>query len=679
MVKQIAIILVLILSILAGYSLAADDQQNDLSNDVCLSCHNDPELIKELPGGKKISVFVNEDKFKKSVHGANDCISCHADITEVPHQENLAKVDCSGCHGDVNDVYQASTHGKAFAAKIPEAPDCVTCHGNHDILPKSNPESKTHPLHQIEICASCHMNPAIAGKYKLPKADRIEAYKYGIHGRGLLQSGLMISATCVSCHSAHNVRPKTDPESTIYWSKVPQLCGSCHLGILEQFKESEHGKVWAQKSGKGPGCVTCHGAHGILHPLTSLFQTKIPNLCGQCHKVQGPTYRDNFHGQVTALGFIQAATCADCHTAHRNLKQSNPLSTVNQANLKKTCGKCHGNVDDAYITYDPHMDPKDPNQSKIIHLIYQFFMGVIYFTFGFFGLHYFLWFVRSMIGFVRGEFKNMHNGGPYVRRFNNPQIWVHMLVATTFTVLAITGFTIYFHDAHWAQVTAKTLGGIGWMRYLHRACAVITFGYAFYHIGHLAYLYFVKRERKFLYGAGTMFPVFRDITDFFRNMRWFLFLGPLPKFDRWTYWEKLEYLVEFWGIPVIGISGLALWFPKLFTAFLPGWVLNAAQVVHTYEAFLAAGYVFLFHFFVAHLRPETFPVDSVIFTGRMPLERFKHERPLEYNRLVSSGELEKFLVSPPTPSQTKIAKIFGLIVMSGGALLMLAILKTLFF
>jgi cytochrome b subunit of formate dehydrogenase len=163
----------------------------------------------------------------------------------------------------------------------------------------------------------------------------------------------------------------------------------------------------------------------------------------------------------------------------------------------------------------------------------------------------------------------LHNGGPYVRRFNNPQVWVHMIVATTFTVLSITGFTIYFHDARWAQVTAKMLGGIGWMRYLHRACAVITFGYAFYHIGHLGYLYIVKRERKFLYGPGTMFPTFRDIKDFFGNVRWFLFLGPLPKFDRWTYWEKLEYLVEFWGIPVIGISGLVLWFPKFFTSFYP--------------------------------------------------------------------------------------------------------------
>jgi hypothetical protein len=209
--------------------------------------------------------------------------------------------------------------------------------------------------------------------------------------------------------------------------------------------------------------------------------------------------------------------------------------------------------------------------------------------------------------------------------------------------------------------------------------AIITFGYAFYHIGYLAHLYFVKKEKHILYGPGTMFPSVQDVKDFFANFRWFLFLGPLPKFDRWTYWEKLEYLVEFWGVPVIGLSGLMLWFPKFFTSFLPGWILNAAQVVHTYEAFLAAGYVFLFHFFVAHLRPESFPMDQVIFTGRMPLERFKHERPLEYQRLVDTGELEKYLEDAPNGAQTKLARVFGFALAGSGLLLMLGIIASIFF
>ena len=85
---------------------------------------------------------------------------------------------------------------------------------------------------------------------------------------------------------------------------------------------------------------------------------------------------------------------------------------------------------------------------------------------------------------------------------------------------------------------------------------------------------------------------------------------------------------------MIGVSGLMLWFPDFFTKFLPGWALNAAYIIHSDEALLATGFIFLFHFFHTHLRPESFPMDPVIFTGSMPLHRFKEERPLEYQRMV---------------------------------------------
>lgn len=674
--KQLALIFVLLFSAVAF----SEDEAPDLSNQACFACHSDTTLTGTNRAGKEISVFVDEARYKASVHGVNECVTCHADITEIPHNETLAKVDCSGCHSDVADVYSASTHGVAYAKKIPEAPDCATCHGKHDILSHTNPFSKTHPLNQVGICVSCHMNPKIAGKYNLPSVDAIYTYRESIHGRGLFDSGLMISATCVSCHTAHNVRPKTDPKSTIYRANVPKLCGSCHLGILEDFQQSQHGKLWVKNSPLGPGCVTCHGSHGIQDPVTMQFQLHIPDLCGGCHKNEKPTYRDNFHGQVTALGFVQSASCADCHTAHRNLSKKDPKSTVNPAHLKQTCGRCHGKVDDAYVTYDPHMDPKHPNGNPIIHYIWLFFIVMIWLVFGFFGIHYFLWLIRSIVAFMRGELHEEKEAeGPYVRRFSRAHIWVHIVVAASFTVLSITGFTIYFHDARWAQTTANLLGGIGFMRYLHRASALITFGYAIFHIGYLAYCFIVKKQRSFFWGKGTMLPNLQDVVDFYRNVRWFLFLGPAPKLDRWAYWEKMEYLVEFWGVPVIGITGLALWFPKFFTSFLPGWTLNAAQVIHTYEAFLAAGYVFLFHFFIAHFRPETFPIDTVIFTGRMPLERFKHERPLEYERLAESGELEKYLDDPPTRGDILHARIFGFTVMIAGLALMIGILKTVFF
>ena len=100
-------------------------------------------------------------------------------------------------------------------------------------------------------------------------------------------------------------------------------------------------------------------------------------------------------------------------------------------------------------------------------------------------------------------------------------------------------------------------------------------------------------------------------------------------------------MAVFWGVAIIGFSGLCSGSPASCTSFLPGWVLNAAYIIHSDEALLATGFIFLFHFFHTHLRPETFPMDPVIFTGRMPLATLEEERPLEYPRLVAEGKLER--------------------------------------
>jgi cytochrome b subunit of formate dehydrogenase len=144
-----------------------------------------------------------------------------------------------------------------------------------------------------------------------------------------------------------------------------------------------------------------------------------------------------------------------------------------------------------------------------------------------------------------------------------------------------------------------------------------------------------------------MVPQPRDARQLVEHVRWFLGRGPRPDFDRFTYWEKFDYWAVFWGMGVIGLSGLMLWFPGLFARFLPGWVFNLAFVVHGEEALLAMVFIFTVHFFNGHLRPEKFPMDTVIFTGRVPEEELAEERPAHYARLKDSGELEKLRVPPP--------------------------------
>ena len=143
-----------------------------------------------------------------------------------------------------------------------------------------------------------------------------------------------------------------------------------------------------------------------------------------------------------------------------------------------------------------------------------------------------------------------------------------------------------------------------------------------------------KREygswKALLLGPDTMLMNKKDLQDVRDSFKWFVGMGPRPQYGRWTYWEKFDYFAVFWGMIVIGSTGLTLWFPEFFTLVLPGWALNVATIIHSDEALLATGFIFTVHFFNTHLRPEKFPMDMVIFTGRMDVEELKEDKPEEY-------------------------------------------------
>jgi cytochrome b subunit of formate dehydrogenase len=169
-------------------------------------------------------------------------------------------------------------------------------------------------------------------------------------------------------------------------------------------------------------------------------------------------------------------------------------------------------------------------------------------------------------------------------------------------------------------------------------------------------------------------PNRRDLREFVETLKWFLGLGGRPAYGRWTYWEKFDYFAVFWGVAIIGSTGLVLWFPEFFTYFLPGWAINVATIIHSDEALLAVGFIFTVHFFNTHFRPDKFPMDMVIFTGRIPLEEFKHERPREYEELVRTGKIEEHLVEPLPPYVVRGFRIFGTIALTIGILLILLII-----
>jgi len=233
-------------------------------------------------------------------------------------------------------------------------------------------------------------------------------------------------------------------------------------------------------------------------------------------------------------------------------------------------------------------------------------------------------------------------------RFTRLQRVLHACMIVSFMCLALTGLTLKFSYTAWAAILSRLFGGFETAGYIHRTAAVLMFSvFAI----HLTDLYRQRKRaqlswREYLFSGDTMLFTRRDLKEFLTTMKWFLRTGPRPSYGRWTYWEKFDYFAVFWGIAVIGFTGLTLWFPVFFTRFLPGWFINVATIIHSDEALLATGFIFTVHFFNTHLRPENFPMDVTIFTGYMSVAELKRDKPIEYNALVSAGKLEENLVEP---------------------------------
>lgn len=600
--------------------------------------------------------------FSSAAHPDVACADCHTNITDNRHRRGVEPLtdeeSCGECHGrTLRDIGRSAHDGEAT---------CSDCHGApHEIALNVDLASAVSPIHQIRHCGECHANGGMP----------IERYVESEHGRAILLSGLIAAPACSDCHGSHRIVPVDDRRSPTSHESSPDMCGACHVMLLEEWKTlSAHGVAW-QEGEEGPVCTDCHSSHGIASPTSATSRLQSPDTCGNCHEEYMTTFRDSFHGKAGHLGLSAGATCSDCHTPHKNVAADDPRSSVHPDNLVATCSQCHEGVTASFASFDPHNDPSNPADHLGVFIVWVAMTGLLIGVFAFFGIHDLLWLQRSLVGAMRGEFKEERaSGGPYVRRFNHMNITMHVVIITTFLLLGLTGLPLKFHGTPWAQQLIAMLGGIDFARVIHRLAAIGTFGYMAFHLGNLFVRWIFKKERGLFWGPNSMVPQPKDFRDFFANIRYYFYLGERPQGDRWTYFEKFDYLAVFWGVMIIGLSGLMLWFPVAVTRFLPGWTLNAAHVIHSDEALLATGFIFVFHFFHTHLRPESFPMDTVVFTGKMPLQRFKVERPLEYQRLVDNNELDDYLVDPPTHAERLTAYIWGSIFLTIGIALAIGII-----
>ncbi len=653
-------------ALIASLVLAGAVAAQDLDDASCLKCHADRVDPKALQG---------------SVHAKLACAECHSDAQADTHERKKPKrVACGKCHADPAAEFAKSIHTELSRQGVPDVPTCASCHGTHNVYRPTDLRSMVNHLQVDTTCLKCHAGAEIKARHPGMRAPEfVEKYKASVHGRAVHFKGLTVAATCSTCHGHHAIRPAKDPTSSVHRNNIPKTCSECHVGIYKDWEESAHGKAWKAGSAKGPVCTTCHNAHQIEDPEGRGFRLHTKDRCGGCHKEAATTYRDTFHGKATSLGFVVAATCSDCHTAHRNLPKSDPASTVNPDNLVDTCGRCHKGATANFVRYNPHADPKSAAQSKLVYWVQKFMHLLLLSVFSFFGIHTLLWLQRSIVAMVRKEMPHEKEEGPFVRRFPKTTIAVHATIVVSFLTLVATGFPLRYHYMGWAKAVLSVFGGIEVSRYFHRCMAVVTFGYGFFHLANLVYRRVVKRETGLFWGPSSLVPRWKDFVDLLHNLRWFFYLGKPPQYGRWTYFEKFDYFAVFWGIPIIGLSGLVMWFPGFFTRFLPGEILNVAVIVHSEEALLAAGFIFTIHFFHNHLRPENFPLDTSIFTGRLTLGRFQRERPEEYALLVKANRLNDVLIAPPTPGVRMASRLFGFTALGIGTALILAVIATFLF
>ena len=598
----------------------------------CLACHED----KDLKSASGASLYVDAARTKQAVHGDFACVDCHAGVSELPHAETLPKVNCAACHDEVARKYAASVHGKAHSTGAADAATCRSCHGPaHEIVPSSDPASKVAKGNLADSCGACHADPEFLSRHKIPFAKPVEAYKLSVHGRAVARGDLK-AASCSDCHGSHGILPGRQAGSQINHWKVATTCGACHKEIAATYAQSVHGVGAKQGLAGAPVCTDCHGEHLILAPSepgSLVNPARVSAVtCGHCHGDERlaaryalplenvPAFRDSYHGLASRAGSQSVANCASCHGVHNILPSSDARSTVNRANLAKTCGSCHRGAGTRFAIGPIHVRPAASSEHPVVRLIRVAYLILIPLTLAFMVLHNLLDFVAKLLRGTRG-----HGRGPQVVRMNMPFRIAHGLVVLSFPVLVLTGFALKYPESGWAAPILAWEGRFAFRGLVHRVAGVALIASLVYHAIHLL---LSPRDRVIL---RHMMPRRADLTDLWGVFRNNLGLAQTrPRFGMFSYAEKVEYWAFLWGSAVMAVSGFLLWFNSFTLRNFPTWVADAATATHYYEAILATLSILVWHLYMVIFDPEVYPMDLAWLTGRASEDHLRRTRSAEY-------------------------------------------------
>lgn len=320
----------------------------------CYSCHN-PHETKPAAELKKNQTEICLDchksksiqQYQKTIHAKKNvgCDGCHNGGHEVVKLKGSnASAVCSKCHKQHSQM-QNSIHNTVLRQGNKNAPDCIDCHGSHNlVIEKLTIESKA--------CLKCHLDEKLFPGDGKGSAEFVKNYKMSVHSS--IQKDGKPAASCVDCHGDHMIEKVSDPQQSSARARLIETCGKCHNSQTEHFKTSAHGIAFNEGNKEAPTCFTCHGEHGIKAVRSTDDFSKIneTEICLNCHKndkvnknknTHLDDYKNSFHYIALKNGNTKAATCADCHGAHEMKLASDTTSNIYKKNVDKTCGQsgCH--------------------------------------------------------------------------------------------------------------------------------------------------------------------------------------------------------------------------------------------------------------------------------------------------------------------------------------------------
>lgn len=604
----------------------------------CYVCHGDPSLSATNPDGSARSMYIDKDAFSKLVHGGLDCVMCHTDAVEIPHNPDLAVVNCGECHTEEMEEYSGSLHAVALNKGDHDAASCKDCHGIHDMRTSTDPLSRTHPARLVETCGVCHSDPVKMKKHMVSVMHPSDSYMKSAHARALASG--KHAATCKDCHGTHDLKTSQDTSSPISRMNIPKTCGKCHEKAMKAFDIGIHGKALQAGIKDAPTCTDCHGEHNNEGPEgedSAVSQQLVSrSTCPSCHDDEKKmerygitvwrqaSYMDSYHGMASAAGSKVVASCASCHGAHDILPSSDPNSAVNKANLPQTCGKCHDNAGPNFAVGAVHIMPTDPGQKAlgIVRLVYLWLIALLL---GGMVIHNSLLMLRHVMVKFR---KELNEVGTY-KRFSLGQTVGHFILTVSFVALAISGFALRYPDVWWLKMWFFSDASLETRGLVHRIAGAVLIVLVIVHALHTVLRPYGRKE------LWALFPKFKDVKDVIANMKYTVGLASEgPKYDRYSYSEKMEYWGMMWGTVLMGVTGLAMWFAGDFLRHIPKIFLDIIALIHFYEAWLAVGTIVIWHFYYMILDPVTYPMNWSWITGRITEEDFKEHHPLEFERVV---------------------------------------------